>query len=103
MNEAFARCRALRHAWEVTGEHEHNGSKLIVLQCTYCGTQRYDRWNARTGQRWGNASYRWPEGYRDRDPGHDGDYWRMTFAEYLYSLGVLDDAPSPTTRKRGRK
>jgi hypothetical protein len=99
----FARCRSLRHAWTVTGETESNGSKLIVLRCEACGTVRYDRWNTRTGQRWGHPSYSWPDGYRDTEPGHDADWWRMTFAEHLYSAGILTDAPSPDTRKRGTR
>lgn len=96
----FARCRVLRHAWEVTGESEANGSKLIVLRCSSCAMVRYDRWNTRTGERWGKPSYSQPDGYRDREPGHDPDWWRATFAEHLYSAGVLADAPKSSTRKR---
>jgi len=96
----FARCRALRHAWEPAGEVEVKQIKLLALQCSSCGTLRYDRWNTRTGERWGTSSYVWPDGYRDRDPGHDGDWWRVTYAEHLYSTGVLQDAPTRSTRKR---
>ena len=98
----FARCRVLRHSWEVTGETEANGSKLIVLVCESCGTKRYDRWNTRTGERWGNPDYLYDPSYKDRDPGHDNDWWRKVYAEYLYSTGVLDDAPAADTRKRKR-
>jgi len=98
----FARCRVLRHSWEVLGETEAAGSKLIVLRCD-CGTLRYDRWNTRTGERWGNASYIWPDGYRDREPGHDSDWWRKTYAEYLYSIGKVELEPLPDTRQRAKK
>ena|SRR6476469_5788196 len=96
----FARCRVLMHSWEVTGEAKAESSHLIVLQCASCGTVRYDRWNPRTGMRWGKPSYHHPDGYKDTEPGHDRDWWRMTYAEHLYSTGVLKDAPSPTSRKR---
>ena len=97
----FARCRTLRHAWEVTGETTDNGSKLIVLVCMSCGTKRYDRWNTRTGARWGKATYSWPPEYRDTEPGHDPDWWRVTFAEHLYAQGILTEPPRADTRKRG--
>lgn len=96
----FARCRVLRHSWEVTGETEANGSKLIVLTCTSCGTQRYDRWNTRTGARWGKPSYAYDPAYRDTEPGHDAEWWRQSFAEHLYAQGILAEAPAPDTRKR---
>ena len=98
----FAQCRVLRHHWEATGEHEVDGSKLIVLTCTSCGTTRWDRWNTRTGQRWGKASYQWPDGYRDTEPGHDQDWWRATFADHLYRQGVLSEAPRADTRRRAK-
>lgn len=99
----FARCRVLRHSWEATGETEDNGSKLLVLRCTSCGTTRYDRWNTRTGERWGKPSYIYPSMYKDSGVGHDSDWWRQTYAEFLYSAGVLTEAPSSTTRKRGSR
>jgi hypothetical protein len=99
----FARCRVLRHSWQVTGETEANGSKLVVLMCESCTTLRYDRWNTRTGDRWGNPSYIYPIGYQDRDPGHDNDWWRKTYAEFLFSSGILEAAPSADTRPKARK
>ena len=49
---------------------------------------RYDQWNTRTGERLGNSSYAWPDGYRDRDPGHDRDWWRKVYSEHLYRIGA---------------
>jgi hypothetical protein len=95
----FARCRVLRHAWEASGETEDNGSKLLVLRCGSCGTMRYDRWNTRTGERWGKPSYIYPMGYQDREEGHDAEWWRVTYAEHLYSLGVIGK-PRADTRQR---
>jgi len=97
MSENFARCRALRHAWDPAGEVEVRGIKLVAFQCSYCATLRYDRWDTRTGQRWGNSSYSWPEGYRN--PGHDQSWWRVRYVETLYASGVLS---KPTT-KRGKR
>ena len=86
----FARCRVLRHSWEVIGDTEDNGSKLIVLRCESCGTYRYDRWNTRTGERWGNPSYIYALGYQGRgETSYDRDWWRKTYAEYLYSIGKI--------------
>lgn len=99
----FARCRVLMHAWQVIGEHEVVDSRLIVLRCESCGTVRYDRWNPRTGARWGKGSYQYPDGYKDTEPGHDREWWRKTYAEFLYADGLLDSPPSADTRKRGRK
>jgi len=98
----FARCRVLRHRWEPAGEHKVDGSKLIVLRCDSCGTFRYDRWNTRTGVRWGNPTYAYPEGYKDSEPGHDAEWWRKSFAEHLYRDGVIKDRPSADTRKRAK-
>ncbi len=99
----FARCRVLRHAWEPAGEVEVGQVNLIAWRCTSCGTLRYDRWNVRTGERWGNASYVWPDGYKDRDSGHDGDWWRKSYAEYLYSVGAIQTPPSADTRRRAKR
>jgi hypothetical protein len=99
----FARCRVLRHAWSPAGEVEVAGVNLIAWRCDSCGTLRYDRWNTRTGDRWGTPTYHYPDGYKDRDLGHDNDWWRKTYAEYLYSVGVLEDAPTESTRKRSKK
>ena len=99
----FARCRVLRHSWSPAGEVEVRGINLIAWRCDSCGTLRYDQWNTTTGARWGNPTYAYPDGYRDLEPGHDGDWWRKTYAEYLYSIGALEIAPMPSTRKRARK
>jgi hypothetical protein len=98
----FARCRVLRHSWQVTGEVESNGSKLIVLRCESCGTHRYDRWNTRTGDRWGKPNYVYAAGYQDREPGHDADWWRKSYAEFLVHAGVLE-AAEPDSRPRAKK
>lgn len=99
----FARCRVLRHSWEAHGETEGGGSKLLVLRCASCGTIRYDRWNTRTGERWGKPSYIYPLGYQDRIEGRDADWWRVTFAEFLHQSGVLGKAPASDTRARAKK
>jgi hypothetical protein len=99
----FARCRVLRHSWQVTGETEDNGSKLIVLLCESCGTKRYDRWNTRTGERWGTPDYDYAIGYLDRHLGRDADWWRKTYAEFLFSSGILEAPPAADTRPKARK
>jgi len=99
----FARCRVLRHAWETTGENEAEGSKLIVQRCSSCGTFRYDRWNTRTGERWGKPSYIYPIGYQDRTEGRDADWWRVTYAEFLFKAGILGKAPRADTLPKAKK
>ena len=99
----FVRCRVLRHSWEVKGETEASGSKLIVLLCTSCGTHRYDRWNTRTGERWGNPGYIYPPGYQDRGSGRDADWWRKTFAEHLYRAGVIQKPGADTLPKAKKR
>jgi len=98
----FARCRVLRHSWQATGETEASGSKLVVLTCESCATIRYDRWNTRTGERWGKPSYIYALGYTDREPGHDADWWRKTYAEFLVHAGILESA-EPDTRQQAKK
>jgi hypothetical protein len=99
----FARCRVLRHAYEPAGEVEVGGVNLIAWRCTSCATLRYDRWNVRTGERWGKPTYAYPDGYQDRTEGRDNDWWRKTYAEILYQSGIIQTPPNADTRRRSRK
>lgn len=95
----FVRCRAVGHSWEPAGEVESRGVRLIALRCGSCTTLRYNNWNMRTGERVGNAEYVYPDNYRDRDPGHDRDFWRKSYVDYLFSTGAIQ-TPLPDTRRR---
>jgi hypothetical protein len=95
----YLRCRVLRHAWEAAGSAESAAGQLLVNRCTSCGTLRYDSYDLATGARLRHPDYAYPEGYQDKGEGHDADWYRKSWIEHLYRIGVIDTA-LPDTRKR---
>jgi hypothetical protein len=93
LEEAFITCRTLRHSWDAipTGERRPKFGTLVTLRCTRCGTLRYDKFSRITGERISTPQYVHPDGYRDADR-HPMSWWRASWAETVYELGLTVDA-----------
>lgn len=91
--EAFVACRTLRHAWEPIGAGDRipQFGSLVCLRCIRCSTLRYDRFSRLTGERISTPQYVYPDGYRGER--HSMAWWRATWAEHIYDLGLTVDAP----------
>jgi hypothetical protein len=94
--EAFITCRTLRHAWDpiAPGDRRPLFGTLATLRCDRCGTIRYDKFSRITGDRLGNPQYVYPDGYRGEP--HPMSWWRASWAERMYDLGLTVDGPDPT-------
>jgi hypothetical protein len=90
--EAFITCRTLRHAWDPIGAGDRRPTfgSLVCLRCVRCGTLRYDRFSRLTGERIKSAQYVYPAGYQGEK--HPHAWWRATWAEHIYDLGLTVDA-----------
>ena len=56
----YAMCRTWQHAWDYTSVERQGGEYVQGLRCIRCGTERFVKVDARTGDRGGNR-YVYPE------------------------------------------
>lgn len=63
-DDEFLDCRSIGHAWEVRGYYrDEGGLTRRWLECARCETERRDRWDGASGERY-PASYHYTEGYK---------------------------------------
>lgn len=71
-NPNFLRCRRSKRHWldednaTATDLPKEEGIKgwKVTMECIRCGTLRHEKWN-RFGNRFGNLTYEWPDGYKE--------------------------------------
>ncbi|KJK56103.1 hypothetical protein [Saccharothrix sp. ST-888] len=70
-NPNYLRCRRAKRHWldedNATATNlpkEEGAGWRITMECVRCGTFRHEKWD-RYGNRFGNLTYEWPDGYRE--------------------------------------
>lgn len=70
-NPSFLRCRRSRRHWldednatAVDLPKDQGAGWRVTMECVRCHTLRHEKWD-RFGNRFGNLTYEWPDGYKE--------------------------------------